>query len=86
MTNHYDNIHVHMPHHPNTHTQVSTTLVSMCDRSTVDKNIKAAMRPLTDEEQTVMAEIMTQYFTSLQLTHWEGVEEKHKKRLKDFNK
>ena len=58
----------------------------MCDLSTVDKNIEAAMRPLTDKEQTVMAEIMTQYFTSLQLTHWEGVEEEHKRRLKDLNK
>ena len=53
----------------------------MCDYSTVDKNIDAAMRPLTLKEQTVMNEIMEQYFTPLQLRHWEGVEEEHKRQL-----
>ncbi len=71
----------------NTLSQVTTTLVSMCDRSTVDRNIEAAMRPLTLKEQTVMAEIMRRYFTPLQLTHWEGVEEaEHKRQLEELKK
>ena len=68
-----------------TYSQVTTTLVSMCDRSTVDRNIEAAMRPLTLKEQTVMDEIMRRYFTPLQLTHWEGVEEEHKRQLQETN-
>ena len=72
--------------HAHAHTQVTTTLVSMCDRTTVDKNIEAAMRPLTLKEQTVMDEIMRRYFTPLQLTHWEGVEEEHKRQLNELNK
>ena len=75
--------------HTHTHTltpQVTTTLVSICDRTTVDKNIEAAMCPLTLKEQTVMDEIMRQYFTPLQLTHWEGVEEEHKRQLNELNK
>ena len=68
------------------HTQVTTTLVSMCDCSTVDRNIEAAMRPLTLKEQSVMDEIMQCYFTPLQLTHWEGAEEEHKRQLKELNK
>jgi hypothetical protein len=71
--------------HTHTHTQVMTILVSMCDRSTVDRNIEAAMRPLILKEQTVIDEIMRQYFTPLQLTHWEGVEEEHKRQLKELN-
>ena len=67
-----------------TNTQVTTTLVSMCDHSTVDRNIEAVMRPLTLKEQTVMDEIMRRYFTPLQLTHWEGVEEEHKRQLQDL--
>ena len=67
-----------------TTTQVTTTLVSMCDRSTVDRNIEAAMRPLKLKEQTVMDEIMRRYFTPLQLTHWEGAEEEHKRQLQDL--
>ena len=69
-----------------TQSQVTTTLVSMCDRSTVDKNIVAAMCPLTLKEQTVMDEIMKRYFTPLQLTHWEGVEEEHKRQLQELKK
>ena len=56
----------------------------MCDRSTIDRNIEAVMRPLTLKKQTVMDEIMRQYFTPLQLTHWEGVEEEHKKYLQEL--
>ena len=66
--------------------QVTTTLVSMCDCTTVDKNIEATMRPLTLKEHTVMNEIMRRYFTPLQLTRWEGVEEEHKGQLKELNK
>ena len=71
--------------HTHVHSQVTTTLVSMCDRSTVDRNIEAAMRPLTLKEQTVMDEIIRRYFTPLQLTHWEGVEyQEYKRQLQDL--
>ena len=42
------------------------------------------MHPLTLKEQTVMDEIMSHYFTPLQLTHWEGVEEEHKRQLREL--
>ena len=46
----------------------------MNDHALVDKNIDAAMHPLTQKEQTVMDEIIRQYFTPLKQKHWEGVE------------
>ena len=83
---HFYKRHMFINSHSETHThsQVTTTLVSMCDRSTVDRNIEAAMCPLTLKEQTVMDEIVRRYFTPLQLTHWEGAEEEHKRQLQDL--
>ena len=50
-------IHTHTHTHTYTHTQVTTTLVSMCDRSTVDKNTEAAKCPLTLKEQLFLMKL-----------------------------
>ena len=54
--------------------QAVTTLVSMCDTVTVDKNLDGALRPLTDKEEEVKDYIEKTYFTPLSQRHWEGVE------------
>ena len=56
--------------------QAVTTLVSMCDTVTVDKNLDGALRPLTDKEEEVKDYIEKTYFTPLSQRHWEGVEPK----------
>ena len=54
--------------------QVSTTLVSMTDEETLEKNIKAALNPLGAREAKIKDFIMQHYFLPLKVKHWEGVE------------
>ena len=65
--------------------QVTTTLVSMNDRDLVNKNIEAALCPLSHKEQTVMNEIMQQYLNPFRQKHWEGVElEQYQRELQQI--
>ena len=65
--------------------QVTITLVSMNDRDLIDKNIEAALCPLSLKEQTVMNEIMQQYLNPLRQKHWEGVElEQYQRELQQI--
>jgi aryl-alcohol dehydrogenase-like predicted oxidoreductase len=54
--------------------EAATTLVSMCDTEMVDKNIDAAINPLTDHEQEVQEHLINDVFGNLTQRHWEGVE------------
>ena len=54
--------------------QVSTTLVSMNDEDTLEKNLQAALNPLGSREVKVRDYIMQHYFLPLKVKHWEGVE------------
>ena len=62
--------------------QVSTTLVSMIDATTVEKNVDATLNPLTKHELDVQDHIVKNYFTPIKQKHWEGVEvEKYRKKV-----
>ena len=54
--------------------QATTTLVSMVDCGTVDKNMDAVCHPLTEKELEVREYIMKHYFEPIELKHWEGKE------------
>ena len=63
--------------------QVSTTLVSMLDETTVRKNVDAAINPLTEHETSVRDYIIQKYFKAVECRHWEGVEvEKYQTKMK----
>ena len=75
-----DHYHIMFTHTP----QVITPLVSMNDCSTVDKNIDAAVRPLSQKEQTVMNEIIQCYLRPIQCKHWEGAEDDYHRQIQEL--
>ena len=48
--------------------------MSMNEEEILDKNLNAALNPLTEHEAYVMASIQHKFFAPVRLKHWEGVE------------
>ena len=46
----------------------------MMDPAFVDKNMEAALHPLTDKEREVQETILERFFRPLEVQHWEGGE------------
>lgn len=46
----------------------------MMDPALIDKNLDAALRPLTEREQEVQEIILERFFRPLEVKHWEGRE------------
>ena len=65
--------------------QVSTTLVSMNEEEVLLKNLKAALNRLTEHEANVRDYILHNFFDSVGVKHWEGVEvAKYREEMKQI--
>ena len=58
----------------------------MNDNATLDTNLDAVCRPLTEREREVKDYVMKHFFEPLKQKHWEGVEiQEYKKKIKTTN-
>jgi len=69
------------------HEDYPTTLVSTASLENLKKNLQCVYNPLTEQEKTVLQEVMDRYMRPLNNDHWEGEElREYKKNLAELHK